>query len=234
VVRFTNHATIVVSHCTLTFFFEFLPSLGKLNVLWKLLHEFRKLNEKCVVASIYQQVRLVNSFRIEQARDCSILKFPLKTFRRSTSLRICVAKPAFPFFVWTAPLLPTSDRSLWIGSTRPLRQRVCIDLFCCGDFPCRTDTDFCPDSAVFLLSSRAGGVGLNLVGASRISKSLSKAEHFLVILVGMVFSLNKNSSPSFYLVLFEPDWNPTIDAQTAARIWRDGQKKPVHIYWLLL
>ena len=48
------------------------------------------------------------------------------------------------------------------------------------------------DTFVFLLSSRAGGCGLNLIGANR-------------------------------LVLFDPDWNPAIDKQAAARIWRDGQ-----------
>ncbi|KAL2622526.1 hypothetical protein R1flu_002731 [Riccia fluitans] len=55
---------------------------------------------------------------------------------------------------------------------------------------------------VFLLSSKAGGSGLNLVGANR-------------------------------LVLFDPDWNPATDAQAMARVWRDGQKKPVLIYRLL-
>ncbi|QWU88916.1 hypothetical protein CA3LBN_003224 [Candidozyma haemuli] len=54
---------------------------------------------------------------------------------------------------------------------------------------------------VFLLSAKAGGVGLNLVGASR-------------------------------LVLFDNDWNPSVDLQAMARIHRDGQKKPVYIYRL--
>ena len=52
---------------------------------------------------------------------------------------------------------------------------------------------------IFLLSSKAGGVGLNLVGASR-------------------------------LILYDIDWNPANDLQAMARIWRDGQKKTVHIY----
>jgi len=55
---------------------------------------------------------------------------------------------------------------------------------------------------VFLLSSRAGGCGLNLVGANR-------------------------------LVLFDPDWNPAVDKQAAARVWRDGQKKRCFIYRFL-
>jgi len=55
---------------------------------------------------------------------------------------------------------------------------------------------------VFLLSSKAGGVGLNLIGASK-------------------------------LILFDIDWNPANDIQAMARVWRDGQKKTVHIYRLL-
>ncbi|KAI1293465.1 DNA repair and recombination protein RAD54B [Halotydeus destructor] len=55
---------------------------------------------------------------------------------------------------------------------------------------------------VFLLSTKAGGVGLNLIGGSR-------------------------------LLLFDLDWNPAHDKQAMARIWRRGQKLPVHIYRLL-
>ncbi|KAJ3036174.1 helicase [Rhizophlyctis rosea] len=55
---------------------------------------------------------------------------------------------------------------------------------------------------LFLLSSKAGGVGLNLIGASR-------------------------------LVLFDIDWNPALDQQAMARVWRDGQRKEVKIYRFL-
>ncbi|NXI50567.1 RA54B protein, partial [Chloroceryle aenea] len=55
---------------------------------------------------------------------------------------------------------------------------------------------------LFLLSSKAGGVGLNLVGAS-------------------------------HLILYDIDWNPATDIQAMARVWRDGQKRPVSIYRLL-
>ncbi|UMM26331.1 hypothetical protein L5515_010080 [Caenorhabditis briggsae] len=57
-------------------------------------------------------------------------------------------------------------------------------------------------SNIFLLSTKAGGVGLNLIGASR-------------------------------LVLFDSDWNPANDQQAMARIWRDGQVRPCHIYRLI-
>ncbi|KNE64148.1 hypothetical protein AMAG_09199 [Allomyces macrogynus ATCC 38327] len=56
---------------------------------------------------------------------------------------------------------------------------------------------------VFLLSARAGGLGLNLVGASR-------------------------------LVLVDADWNPSVDQQALARIWRDGQTRPVFLYRLVV
>ena len=63
-------------------------------------------------------------------------------------------------------------------------------------------TDRTHDTYIFLLSSKAGGCGLNLIGANR-------------------------------LVLFDPDWNPAVDKQAAARVWRDGQKRRCYIYRFL-
>ncbi|CUM67035.1 uncharacterized protein PRCAT00004723001 [Priceomyces carsonii] len=57
-------------------------------------------------------------------------------------------------------------------------------------------------TTVFLLSSKSGGMGINLVGASR-------------------------------LILFDNDWNPSVDLQSMARIHRDGQTKPVFIYRIM-
>ncbi|KAL6122570.1 hypothetical protein NUSPORA_00336 [Nucleospora cyclopteri] len=54
----------------------------------------------------------------------------------------------------------------------------------------------------FLLTTRVGGLGLNLVGADRI-------------------------------VIYDPDWNPSIDAQAKERIYRYGQKSSVEIYRLI-
>lgn len=62
--------------------------------------------------------------------------------------------------------------------------------------------DPCSSLVAFLLSSKAGGCGLNLIGGNR-------------------------------LVLFDPDWNPAVDKQAAARCWRDGQKKRCFTYRFL-
>nr|XP_020641034.1 DNA repair and recombination protein RAD54B [Pogona vitticeps] len=78
------------------------------------------------------------------------------------------------------------------GNTPVSQRQQIVDAF---------NSKFCP-AFIFLLSSKAGGVGLNLVGAS-------------------------------HLVLYDIDWNPATDIQAMARVWRDGQKRTVHIYRLL-
>jgi DNA repair and recombination protein RAD54B len=80
------------------------------------------------------------------------------------------------------------------GTTVASKRQDLVDTFN------RTPPSIC---FAFLLSAKAGGVGLNLIGASR-------------------------------LVLFDVDWNPSTDLQAMARIHRDGQKKPVRIYRLLV
>jgi hypothetical protein len=59
-----------------------------------------------------------------------------------------------------------------------------------------------PDPCVFLLSLRAGGLGLNLTAAS-------------------------------YVILFDPWWNPAIEAQAIDRTHRIGQTRTVIAYRLL-
>ena len=63
------------------------------------------------------------------------------------------------------------------------KRQACVDTF-----------NHDPSIFAFLLSSKAGGCGINLIGANR-------------------------------LVLFDPDWNPAIDQQALARVWRSGQQK---------
>ena len=55
---------------------------------------------------------------------------------------------------------------------------------------------------VFLLTTKVGGLGVNLTGANRV-------------------------------MLFDPDWNPSTDAQARERAWRIGQQKEVTVYRLI-
>ena len=55
---------------------------------------------------------------------------------------------------------------------------------------------------VFLLTTKVGGLGINLTGADRV-------------------------------LIFDPDWNPTVDTQARERAWRIGQQKEVTVYRLI-
>ena len=55
---------------------------------------------------------------------------------------------------------------------------------------------------LFLLTTRVGGLGVNLIGANRV-------------------------------LLFDPDWNPSVDVQARERAWRIGQERRVTIYRLV-
>ncbi|KAG5518106.1 hypothetical protein PMAC_003292 [Pneumocystis sp. 'macacae'] len=68
------------------------------------------------------------------------------------------------------------------------------------------------DEFVFLLSSKAGGCGLNLIGANRL----------ILFDPGLLCYL--------FLIAYSLDWNPAADQQALARVWRDGQKKDCFIY----
>lgn len=77
-----------------------------------------------------------------------------------------------------------------------------------GTTPIRQRQDlmdrFNADEHIFLalLTTRVGGVGLNLIGADRV-------------------------------IIFDPDWNPTTDAQARERSWRVGQHRDVCVYRLI-
>ena len=79
-----------------------------------------------------------------------------------------------------------------MDGTTPVKHRMrLIDEF-------NTDTDV----FVFLLTTKVGGLGVNLTGADRV-------------------------------LLFDPDWNPSTDAQARERAWRIGQKREVTVYRLV-
>lgn len=60
-----------------------------------------------------------------------------------------------------------------------------------------------PDMQLFLLTTKVGGLGVNLTGADRV-------------------------------IIYDPDWNPSTDAQARERAWRLGQKREVNIYRLIM
>jgi DNA repair and recombination RAD54-like protein len=97
------------------------------------------------------------------------------------------------------------------------------------------------DEFVFLLSSKAGGCGLNLIGANRLvlfdpdwnpaNDKQVTAEIFICLL-----SLSLSTHTQIYIYIYIYDFYLfTILAhkQAAARVWRDGQKKRVYIYRFL-
>ena len=74
------------------------------------------------------------------------------------------------------------------------------------------------ETFVFLLSTRAGGVGINLTAADTVRVVAVDDGAYLVVA---------------QVVFFDSDWNPQNDSQAAARCHRIGQTQAVKIYRLL-
>ncbi|KKK14856.1 hypothetical protein P175DRAFT_0555611 [Aspergillus ochraceoroseus IBT 24754] len=139
---------------------------------------------------------LLRHFSPSSSAKIRVLDQLLHNLRTSTTEKIVLVSN----YTSTLNLLATLLTSLSLpflrldGSTPAQKRQALVE-----DFN-RLPANLC---FAFLLSAKAGGTGLNLIGASR-------------------------------LVLFDVDWNPATDIQAMARIHRDGQKRPCHIYRILL
>jgi len=71
-----------------------------------------------------------------------------------------------------------------------------------------------PKMFIFLISTKAGGVGLNIVSANKV---------YLPIIIH-----RPNDS-----VLFDPNWNPAHDLQAQDRAFRIGQRRDVEVFRLI-
>ena len=78
----------------------------------------------------------------------------------------------------------------------------------------------------FLLSSKAGGWCVMCWRSFELTVSRIRS-------LTTRFRSGLNLIGGNRLVLFDPDWNPAVDKQAAARCWRDGQKKRCFTYRFL-
>ncbi|KAG2177342.1 hypothetical protein INT43_007999 [Umbelopsis isabellina] len=58
-------------------------------------------------------------------------------------------------------------------------------------------------------------------------------DRFIFLLSAKSGGVGLNLTGASRLILFDPDWNPSVDKQVMARIYRDGQRHIAHIYRLL-
>ena len=88
-------------------------------------------------------------------------------------------------------------------------------------------------SFAFLLSSKAGGCGLNLIGANRLIMVDGKSAHLVCceVIVRASYLLFAAAAAAAAVIRLA-DWNPATDHQAMARVYRQGQKKPCFIYRL--
>lgn len=130
---------------------------------------------------------------LEDSGKLSVLVEMMVSFRQLGECAVVVSNSAKTLDMLAALFSPLGLTVLRLDGQTPVQERQALVT--------RFNSEKSPEN-VFLLSTKAGGVGLNLTGASR-------------------------------LILFDSDWNPALDLQAMARIWRPGQTKQCHIYRLV-
>ena len=59
-------------------------------------------------------------------------------------------------------------------------------------------------------------------------------EYFALIMTTRVGGLGLNLTAANKVIIFDPDWNPTVDVQASDRAAWIGQKRAVTVYWFVL
>jgi chromatin-remodeling ATPase INO80 len=85
--------------------------------------------------------------------------------------------------------------------------------------------NFRSDIFVFLLSTRAGGLGINLTAADTVSDWCHQKSKLRLNLTCL--------SSADQVIFYDSDWNPTVDQQAMDRAHRLGQTKQVTVYRLI-
>ncbi|TPX74385.1 hypothetical protein CcCBS67573_g04337 [Chytriomyces confervae] len=178
--------------------------LGYITLLKKLVNSATLINNDDTVTAVDLGVTKYFESQIAQLDPPSlfdmsskmrILDSMLKRIHETSTEKVVIISNWTQTLDVVQELLRTQNMSFLRldGQTDSSKRQGLVDQFNTSN----SQTNFC-----FLLSAKAGGLGLNLIGASR-------------------------------LFLLDIDWNPSVCLQAMARVWREGQKRPVKIYRFL-
>ncbi|KAJ3222023.1 helicase [Chytriomyces hyalinus] len=178
--------------------------LGYITLLKKLVNSATLINNDDTVTAVdlgvtkyfeSQNTQIDTLSLFDMSSKLRVLDSMLKKIHETTSEKVVIISNWTQTLDIVQELLKTQNMSFLRldGQTDSSKRQGLVDQFNASD----SQTNFC-----FLLSAKAGGLGLNLIGASR-------------------------------LFLLDIDWNPSVCLQAMARVWREGQKRPVKIYRFL-